>query len=518
MKPMPAKAADTVITTFSVDDVIPATERLGVHKTHESLLKLLGHPVEACCDYTADCLSNVRIHPLFAAAHIAFSRHLPLVLSPDMIWVTILQGLTRHVRNDPEKWRSRFVPHAGKVEIEITRRDILPGSPENDWVDVIHEFSARVREHAGARYDDLVSDFSTTGLVERTACEVALLDTLQPYFELVMVCICGIPAVTLEGTPADWRRLREKVERLADFEVDWWLSSLRSICDHFARASDGDVDLSHWRDIYKRQAAYGHDDANGWLVNLVPYLKNPTTGNFTVRNPLLRSPEAHVSTNVLPGGISETPFTLQDATSASDSPVETAMQFLGGFVGVTQDCATYALRPKLGWAVRRASTLDQLLVAFAQFNPPPALCPAEIDHCAAKLFRHEVPGDLLSFYRRFNGGQLFRAAKRPAFDFRSLEQVELLDPLRIGIEKRGGHDDCQPAGPFLRFCDLADGSFVAIELACSWDEKMSWRVVRAGASANGDSHTSRLIADSFEEFFARALASGGNLDAVAPID
>ena len=50
-----------------------------------------------------------------AATHFAFSQHRPLVLSPDMIWVTILQGLAQHVKNHAEKLRSQFVGHQGEL-------------------------------------------------------------------------------------------------------------------------------------------------------------------------------------------------------------------------------------------------------------------------------------------------------------------------------------------------------------------------------------------------------------------
>src|SRR5262249_44382943 len=81
-----------------------------------------------------------------------------------------------------------------------------------------------------------VCDFSTTGPVERTVSEVALLDVLQPYFSYNVACICGIPSVTLEGTPADWQKLCAKVDLLTPFGLDWWLAELRPICDQFVSA------------------------------------------------------------------------------------------------------------------------------------------------------------------------------------------------------------------------------------------------------------------------------------------
>jgi len=36
-----------------------------------------------------------KIHPLLGAVHVAFAEHRPLVLSPDALWLTILQGVAQ---------------------------------------------------------------------------------------------------------------------------------------------------------------------------------------------------------------------------------------------------------------------------------------------------------------------------------------------------------------------------------------------------------------------------------------
>src|SRR5207244_11395308 len=58
--------------------VEPATKPLPTCKTHEALNRLLDRKIEACCDYTSDCIQKVTFHPLLAAAHFAFSQHRPL--------------------------------------------------------------------------------------------------------------------------------------------------------------------------------------------------------------------------------------------------------------------------------------------------------------------------------------------------------------------------------------------------------------------------------------------------------
>ncbi len=502
--------------TFQVHEVLQATEPRKTVKTRDSASRLVGSVIEACSDYTDDCLEDVAVHPLIAATHIAFSEHRPLVLSPDMIWTTIVQGLAQHVRKHPEELRNRFVSHQGKLRIQVERDDIHKGSPENPWSDVIHQFSEAIRERLGSTYERLIADFSTTGPTERTACEVALLDTFQPYFELVLYCICGIPEITLEGTTTDWKRLREKIEFLEAYDLDWWLASLRPVADHFVRASSGDVDLSHWRNIYKREEAYGYEKLNGWMVTLIPYLKCGCTGNYSVRNPFLSDPNASVSSKALPSGVSEVPFLLKSRSG------ETAMAFLGGLLGVTQDKHTFALRPKLGWAVRQQDEVHQLLVRLGKHNPAPPLAPHDFDKRIEKLVRSpqripELPGDFLLFYKNCDGVTLFADIPSDAVRFHSFQEVEIVE---LQAKCPAGWPRSSLAwqtGVYARFCDFPDGSFAALELAMTclpYEDGMArgWKIVHQRQGAEEPV----VIALSFQDFLTRAL-EGGRVGLTNPI-
>jgi hypothetical protein len=377
--------------TFKVHDVEPAADLLRTTKQYKQINARLKQDegdrfieIQSCSGYNADCIIGGGHHPLFDAVHIAFSTHRPLVLSPDMIWVTIVQGLSQHIALNAEQLRSKFVEHHGRLTINIRRPDVLPGSPENLWDSVIHELSQHIRAHVGVRYDKLINNFSTTGDVERTACEVCLLEAFQPYFEYAVMCVCGIPEITLEGTPADWILLRQKVASLADYEIDFWLPHLRKIAEQFERAANGDVDLDHWQDIYKLRRAYGWEHINGWIVKLVPYLKDHLTGKFRHKNPLLfddkwtmTEQEAYwggdnaVTSRELPSGLSQAAFIL-----AEPDGQQTPMQFLGGFLSIEQDQETRALRPQLGWAVRKSQEMDAIFTALPHhtqtFPPLPA--------------------------------------------------------------------------------------------------------------------------------------------------
>lgn len=346
--------------TFAVDDVVPAHVPLETCKTHEAVRRLLDAPIESCCDYSDDCVMQVWWNPLIHAVYHAFSQHRPLTLSPDMIWITITQGVAIHINQKAEALRSRFVAHEGKARIEIERDDFVKGSPENPWPEVFAEFSKGVAQHVGEDvHRFFVADFSTTGPVERTVSEIVMLDAFQQYFEYVMTGICGIPRITLEGTVDDWRHIRRRIEDLDRYDLGWWRLWLRPICDEFVRAAEGRPNIDHWRRICKLREDYGPSDINGWIVYLFPYLEKKNDPvkyiNVNMRS-LVRKPFA-LPPDCFPKGLSEAPFVFKDVRKGKTYP----MRMIGGFVGVTQDEETLALRPKLGWAVRDAPRIDCLM-------------------------------------------------------------------------------------------------------------------------------------------------------------
>jgi hypothetical protein len=528
--------------TFAVDDVTPATSPLAACKPLEAVRDLLNAPasrfapdessqgnpthgrVEACWSYSQSCVAGVAHHPLIAAAHLAFSGHRPLELSPDVIWLTIAQGLAQHVRLNPEQHRSLLVTHTGKRQLTVQRDDLHRGSPENPWDEVVAGFASQLRREVGEFAGRFVCDFSTTGPVERMVSEVALLDLLQPYFSYNVVCICGIPSVTLEGTPADWRKLREKAEMLAPFGLDWWLRELRPICDQFVRASEGEVDLDHWRRLYKIRAVYGAEVINGWLGKLFPYINDSADGKLSRRNDLLdpgveeeiRSLEADeakrgreslrlfhapgIRAEDLPRGLSRVPFTLTERAS------KRAMEFLAGSIAVTQDGATRALRPTLGWAVREAAPIEQAMLRLAEHR----LEPATVGLSWELLRDHHIdylPTDVLRFYQLADSAEIHPRTSRGVYRVLPLAEWREPDWAQKWLPSRNGEQFRAPPELF-RFAELADGTELVIRLYCR-ERKHTGAVLVGWRGAGAAPEAGWKVARSFTDFLLRALDGAG---------
>ncbi len=335
---------------------VPGVERRDdLWKSHspaqEALEALIHGRVEACSD-AAQPAFVLGFHPFVAAVHNAFCHHVPLSLSPDMLWLLIAQGLGRIVNEEPEAMRRHFVSHEGKVRISVRRDEFVRGSPDNDWPGVFAEFSEQIRNHIGdENHEHIVVGFSTTGPVERAANEIVLMDAMQSYFEYEFVSVCGIPEVRLEGTADDWQRVAAGARRLGErYDCGWWTDHLTPWLDRIAACAAGGDDPELWTSIYKLENRSGGPYATGWLTKLFPYLGSGKKGTrrATLGEPPPGTYYFGVTTDEWPGSLSIAPLTWQYHGD------QIAMEFLAGFTHFTQDEATRALRPVIGWAVRTA--------------------------------------------------------------------------------------------------------------------------------------------------------------------
>jgi hypothetical protein len=173
-----------VTTTFDVDAV--EINRTPWKKIPQATLleAMVQGPSEAGSGLDRSVCDVAPNHQLMRAVSLAFARHYPLVLSPDAIWLTIAQGLAVHINKNAEKVRKKFVAHEGKLVLKVQGDSFRLGSPDNDWPSVFAEFSSKIKEHIGeATHARIVSDFTTTGPVEKAASEIVLMDAMQSYFE-----------------------------------------------------------------------------------------------------------------------------------------------------------------------------------------------------------------------------------------------------------------------------------------------------------------------------------------------
>ena len=282
----------------------------------------------------------------------AYAGHYSVILSPDAIWTLISQGFCHHISLNTEKLKDKIVNHEGKMEISvISEYDLY--SPLMDWDTLLNGFDIQIAENTKGNIADIMrADFSTTGNTERITSQVTLMSAVKSYFDFAAIhTICGIPTITIEGTPDDWRKIIKKVESLRDYDLGWWVDDLKPILQEFVNASEGNVNKDFWQNIVKKDrpesmkkgAGCGVKDAtkfDGWFLKFMPFDKDGRTPDAVVygRNDMLPS-------------VVSAPFTyiVKDATGNIIS--KTPMEIMSGFVGIDVNENTYTMRPHIGWMV-----------------------------------------------------------------------------------------------------------------------------------------------------------------------
>jgi hypothetical protein len=507
--------------TFAVDDVVPATTALPEAKMHEVVRGKLDGRLESCCDYHTRVVKDVHHHPLLAAVFTAYSQHRPLVLTPDAVWITIAQGVAHHMRIHAERLRDRFVSHQARLTLEVKVDGWVLGSPENPWPEAFAGWAGQIRDHVGpALHNALVCDFSTSGPDEIAASHVVMMDIFETYFHYHLICICGIPSVTLTGSTGDWVRLVEKAEALRSFEMDWWLEHLTPILRQFARAAAGDVDVEHWQAICKLRAAYGGEIINGWVCKLFPYLRAYARGPCTRKNPIFDTGDGMTGL-MSPTGLSHVPFTWDVARTG---PPYRQMEAIGGLLGVRQDSETLAVEPVVGWAVREAKSefglLEKLVARLAAEQTVfPGRNVVRQDQRGHTTVENNLPEEVGRFYMLTNGADLNRSGSEVFARIVPVEQMEELDWSR-GLPQERPMNRC-----WFRFVDLPDGSCMAINV--DWNARghavrtgrltmpdLPARVLpvcRVMADTRGVAGRNPVVALTLEEVLEQLLNCGGDL-------
>ena len=291
----------------------------------------------------------------------AYAEHRPLVLSPDMVWLLISQGFARYVNAHSEELRDQIVNHTEKMDLVVeTKKELIHKDP--DWEKLIAGFAAQIDEYTkGDIAKTMTADFTTTGVTERITSQVTLMETVKTYFDYIVHYMgCGIPSITLKGTPEDWQKVLEKTKQLEKYGMKDWIRSLKPILTEFVNASKGKPKQSFWQGMVKKE---NPDELVG---DKVCDLRNPTILDgwmlklFPDENGKTLDQVPH--THEMPSERVYVDFRYQIIDiDDGDVLVDTPMELVAGYIGTEVDTLTHALTPKMGWMVRQLESDEKIV-------------------------------------------------------------------------------------------------------------------------------------------------------------
>ena len=165
------------------------------------------------------------------------------------------------------------------------------------------------------------------------------LEALKSYFEYRGYVCCGIPTITLEGAPRDWKDLHLRARELSRYGLETRIAGIEPILSEFERTSQGRPSKSFWSSFVKVTTLDAECTtvhlADGWITRLFPYDGDSPREDLS----------GALDLDHTPSSTSAFPFHL------TDNGQERAFQVISGFSGISQDKFSGALAPEIGWSV-----------------------------------------------------------------------------------------------------------------------------------------------------------------------
>ena len=266
--------------------------------------------------YTKD-ISNI-----LQGFYSAYENHLPIRLTPDIIWLLIVQGFAQHINFNSAGLRERFVnfENKKKLEVIISKYHSYKQMKSEDYEDLFENLTEQIKAHIGAELVDTINfNFSTSNKITKVVGYTSVMSAMKLYFEYRGFChSCNFPYIILEGKLEDWESILKKTKELSKYDLKHWTDDLESILLQIIETKKGKIDKEFWKSIlcpdkiderieigmsYKYKTIQV-DGIGGWLLIFLPYFKN---GNSRYNKEALKTKDL----GKLPDMLLETPLIMK---------------------------------------------------------------------------------------------------------------------------------------------------------------------------------------------------------------
>lgn len=194
-----------------------------------------------------------------------WENHYGHIVTPDLLWYTIVSEVTRIVKDHTEEYRDLFSTSSDKIEIDVLTHDetYLPLDSVITALEKLVPSSEII--------DMFCTKFSTTTVKETFAYKVALCDTLSVYYKY-NTFLCGFSKVKVFGTLEDYKLLYNQcnsvyellIQHYTNDKIDLYFTQLLAVLTDIIENFDNSEFWGNMVDI--SGCGSGHwESFSGWL-------------------------------------------------------------------------------------------------------------------------------------------------------------------------------------------------------------------------------------------------------------
>lgn len=326
-------ALETEKQNLSLIKVLP------VEQNKSRIESIFGKYLQTSLDPKQKIIFDYGNHPVYDGFLDAYRNHRPITISPDIIWLLIVQGFSHHVSKYAEELRPLFVNFNGKEELKLIRKDFdLTNATSYQWIvtDMVNE----IAKYTGQKIIDVLTPtFTTTTDISRCVAQMSIMKIMDSYFSYTFGGGCGLPYVTIEGSLEDWQKIVMKLEELRKYKIEWWVNKLIPIINEICETKKGNINKKFWNEMIKIKKGNDYDPGfvNGWFTNFFPFDKRGNEIYGVIYDTTRLNNEM---------------LCLRINIEMPDTMIKYDAEILAGFVGMTQNEKTSSLKPEIGWIIR----------------------------------------------------------------------------------------------------------------------------------------------------------------------
>ncbi|KAN0042004.1 hypothetical protein ACTFIV_004560 [Dictyostelium citrinum] len=290
----------------------------------------------------------------------AYSYHYGLSIKPDDIWIAILVQFSLYLNANSEKLRSKIVDFEGKEKLEVFGGGTLMTANYEHLTNLMtKQIEKNIKDPSIREWAN--KPFSTSTPNDTMAASIALMASLKSFFEYKILLRCGLPEVTILGTFNDWNDIKNRIEKLKEFDFDGnpagncmesWTKLLHPIIDNIIDSVNGKADPLWWNRIVNVVGGgSGPSFLSGWITAFCVFNND---GKWVADNKQRfdrsigkdRVTEwTFVDTNEIPKGFLSVPVLIDDNGKEYDT------EFFSGHMSISTSNDSKTIHPNIDWCI-----------------------------------------------------------------------------------------------------------------------------------------------------------------------
>jgi hypothetical protein len=288
--------------------------------------------------------------------YICYSQHRPFVLTPEAIWLVILQAFSVHINNNPGKLIEKYPNLANREKLIVRLPKSESWSDEETCRNIVKKFTDGLKAKIpGSFVENLSDSFSNSTPDEVTTFQITTMHTLKAFFEFIVISvICGIPRIKLQGTVADWHGLANRLKELRDYNFGWYVDKILPHVERISESFGAEPADDFWINMFKIHTTkdYGSPKyVDGWITDFFPWSK---TGERLADDYFKTTSFNYAAKNLSPQAVS-VDVTYRIIDEAGEIISEQPLHFTAGFLGIREDPEDHTLEPSIGWMISENS-------------------------------------------------------------------------------------------------------------------------------------------------------------------